>query len=197
VTAVLGHHWEPAEATVIARNPRAQAAGYEPNYDFVLDVRPSTGPPLRVTIHEGFTAPAGGFRSPSVGDVVGVLYDPKSQHVKFDNSDPRLSAAPAGQAVAGGFAAIAAAPPGTSPSRAGSPDASELAGTVQSFSGEAATEMLGALLGSGGADAVADMKARAAGNPAERLAKLEALRDNGVLTEAEYEAQRQKIIEAI
>jgi hypothetical protein len=195
--AVLGHHWEPAEATIIARNPRAQAAGYEPNYDFVLDVRPSTGSPLRVTIHEGFTAPAGGFRNPSVGEVVGVLYDPKSQRVKFDNSDPRLSAAPAGQAVADGFAAVAAAPPGTSSVGPGTPDASELPGTVQSFSGEAATEMLGALLGSGGVEAVADMKAHAAGDPAERLAKLQALRDKGVLTEAEYEAQRQRIIEAI
>jgi putative oligomerization/nucleic acid binding protein len=34
-------------------------------------------------------------------------------------------------------------------------------------------------------------------DPAERLARLRALYDRGVLTDAEYEAQRQKIIGAI
>ncbi|MHB8694501.1 MAG: SHOCT domain-containing protein [Solirubrobacteraceae bacterium] len=34
-------------------------------------------------------------------------------------------------------------------------------------------------------------------DPTERLAKLQALKESGVLTEAEYEGQRQKIIDAI
>ncbi len=41
------------------------------------------------------------------------------------------------------------------------------------------------------------MKARAAGDPTARLRKLEALRNSGILTEDEYETQRQKIIEEI
>jgi putative oligomerization/nucleic acid binding protein len=76
-------------------------------------------------------------------------------------------------------------------------------GSVQDLSGAAASEMLGALFGSGGAEAIAEMRARAGdraasdADPAERLARLRTLRDSGVLTEAEYEAQRQKIISAI
>ena len=194
---MLGHRWERAEATVVARSVRTQRAGFAPDYDFVLDVRPSSDPPLRVTIHEGFTAPDGGFSNPSVGDVVGVLYDPKNQHVKFDNSDPRLSAGPAKQAVSEAFADIASAPPGTPAAGAEIPGGPGSPANVQTFTGEAANEMLGALLGPGGADAVAGMKARAAGDPTSRLAKLQALKDSGVLTEAEYETQRQKIIEAI
>ena len=36
-----------------------------------------------------------------------------------------------------------------------------------------------------------------AADPAERLARLKALRDGGLLTDAEYEAQRLRIIGAI
>jgi hypothetical protein len=77
------------------------------------------------------------------------------------------------------------------------------AGSVQSFSGAAASEMLDTLFGPAGAETIAAMKARArdqaapAADPAGRLARLQALRDGGVLTEAEYEAQRQEIIRAI
>ena len=196
---MLGHHWEKAEATVVARFVREQAVGRTPRYDFLVDVRPYGGTPQRMTIQDG---PAD-FDDPSVGDVLGVLYDRKSQRVKWDSSDPWLrDSAAARRAGGNGFASSAAAPPGTPP---GDPW-SEMAGSdggVQSFSGAAASEMLGALFGPAGAETIAAMKARArdqatpAGDPAERLARLQALRDSGVLTEAEYEAQRQEIIRAI
>lgn len=76
-------------------------------------------------------------------------------------------------------------------------------GEVQVLSGDAASEMLGTLFGPGGADAIAGLRARGdaeaagAGRTTERLAKLQALKDSGILTEAEYQAQRQKIIDAI
>jgi hypothetical protein len=170
---MLGHHWEKAEATVVDRTVRVQPAGYQPHYNFVVDVRPSSGPPVRVTVHDG---PAGNFDDPSVGDVLGVLFDPKHQHVKWDLSDPRLTTAATSRPAAG---------------------------SVQNFSGAAATEMLDTMSGPGGAGAIAAMRAGAgdhpsqAADPAARLARLQALRDSGVLTEAEYEAQRQKIISAI
>ncbi|HEX3715091.1 MAG TPA: SHOCT domain-containing protein [Trebonia sp.] len=181
---MLGHHWETAEATVVARTVRVQPAGRMPHYDFVVDVRPGSGPPVRLTIHDG---PAGDFDDPSVGDVLRVLYDAKHQHVKWDLSDPWLLDAAANRRAAG--------PPGISVAGFG--------GGVQYLSGDAASEMLGALFGPGGADTIAAMKARAghdgapAADPAERLARLQALRERGLLTEAEYEAQRQKIIGAI
>ena len=133
------------------------------------------------------------FDDPSVGDVLGVLYDPKNQHVKWDTSDPWLRDSAAAQWAGGGaFASTPATLTGTG-----------FAGSVQSLSGAAASEMLDSLLGPGGAETIAAMKARMrdqavpAADPAERLARLKALRDGGVLTDAEYEAQRQRIISAI
>jgi hypothetical protein len=126
-----------------------------------------------VTLHDG---PAGNFDDPSVGDVLGVLYDPKHQHVKWDLSDPRLVDTAAAQRGAG---------------------------RVQNLSGAAASEMLETMFGPGGAETIAAMRAPAgdhaaqAADPAGRLARLQALRDSGVLTDAEYEAQRQEIISAI
>ena len=196
---MLGHHWEKAEATVVARTVRAQAGGHRPHYDFVVDVRPYSGPPLRMTIQEG---PAD-FADPSVGDVLGVLYDRKNQHVKWDTSDPWLRDSAAGQWGGGDqFASAVEALADTLPGAPWSETAG-FAGSVQSLSGADASEMLDTLLGPGGAERIAAMKARAraqtapAADPAERLARLQALRDNGVLTEAEYQAQRQKIISAI
>jgi hypothetical protein len=196
---MLGHHWEKAEATVVARFVREQAVSRTPRYDFLVDVRPYSGSPQRMTIQDG---PAD-FDDPSDGDVLGVLYDRKNQRVKWDNSDPWLRDSAAARRAGGdGFASAAAAPPGTPPVAPWS-EMAGFAGSVQSFSGAAASEMLGTLFGPGGAETIAAMKARArdqaapAADPAERLARLQALRDSGALTEAEYEAQRQKIISAI
>ena len=184
---MLGHHWERAEATVVARTVRVQPAGRRPHYDFVVEVRPVSGPPLRLTIHDG---PDGDFPDPAVGDVLGVLYDPKHQHVKWDLTDPWLLDAAADRRSASDVFVAGTTVTGFS-------------GDVQYVSGEAASEMLGALFGPGGAETIAALRARAghqatpAADPAERLARLQALRDRGLLTEAEYEAQRQKIISAI
>ena len=197
---MLGHHWEKAEATVVARTVRVQPAGRRPHYDFIVDVRPGSGPPLRVTMHDG---PAGDFDDPQVGDVLGVLYDPKHQHVKWDYSDPWLLDSAAERRVADdAFAAAAGAPPGTLPGVFG-PGMTGFSGNVEYLSGAAASDMLANLFGPGSAETIAAMRAQAEGqaapsrDPAERLARLRALRDSGVLTEAEYEAQRQRIIGAI
>ncbi len=195
---MLGHHWEKAEATVVGRFVRETAVSRTPRYDFLVDVRPYNGSPQRMTIEDG---PAD-FDDPSDGDVLGVLYDRKNQRVKWDTSDPWLrDAAAAGRAGGDGFAPTSPAP-GTPPGAPWS-EMAGFAGSVQSFSGDAASEILGTLFGPGGAETIAAMKARAreqaapAADPTERLARLQALRDGGVLTEAEYEAQRQKIISAI
>jgi hypothetical protein len=191
---MLGHHWERAEATVVARTVRVQPAGSRPHYDFVVDVRPISGPPLRVTIHDG---PAGDFDDPVVGDVLRVLYDPKHQHVKWDLSDPWLV-----DAAANRRATLDALAAGSLPGALGT-GTDGLTGSVQYLDGAAASEMLGALFGPNAADTIAAMRAQASGHaapaadPAERLGRLRALLDSGVLTEAEYETRRQKIIDAI
>jgi hypothetical protein len=161
---------------------RGHHAGRLPQYDFVVDVRPLNGPPVRLTIQDG---PAGDIPDPSAGDVLGVLYDPKHQHVKWDLCDPWLR-----DSAGSGFSATQ---PGVTISGSSS---------VQYLSGDAANEMLGALFGGGGAGAIAALRASAGhaghqGTTAERLGKLQALRDQGLLSEAEYEAQRQRISSAI
>ena len=105
-----------------------------------------------------------------------MLYDQKNQHVKWDTSDPWLRDSAANQWAGGGaFASTPATLTGAG-----------FAGGVQSLSGAAASEMLDSLLGPGGAETIAAMKARVrdqavpAADPAERLARLKALRDGGV-----------------
>lgn len=163
---MLGHHWEHAEATVVAKSPRPMTAGYAQTYDYVVDVQPSAGPPIRATIHEGFRAPDGGFADPAIGATVGVLYDAKHEKVKFDTDDPRLSMGHDKQDAAAAFAAAAAAPPGTPPPAA----AGSTVHTVIVSDGS--------------------------GDPGDRLAKLEKLRQSGLLDEAGYESARRAVEEA-
>jgi hypothetical protein len=161
---MLGHHWTKAEATIIAKEPRPMTGGYQQTYNYVVDVQRVDGPPIRATIHEGFRAPDGGFADPAIGAVIGVLYD-KNSEVKFDVDDPRLSLGDGKNAAAAAFAAAANAAPGTPP-----PVAPPSAGSVHTIDLRGSTD------------------------PADRLAKLDALRASGVLDEASYQSARSAIV---
>jgi hypothetical protein len=165
---MLGHRWEHAEATVVAKNPRPMTAGYAQTYDYVVDVQPATGTPIRATIHEGFRAPDGGFADPGIGATVGVLYDAKHEKVKFDNDDPRLSLGHGKADASAAFTAAAAAPPGTPPPRA------------------AETGPIVRTIDVGGSSGDAD----------DRLVKLEKLRQSGLLDEASYQSARRAVEDA-
>jgi hypothetical protein len=116
---MFGNNWARAEATVVAKEKRPQNYGHAQEYNYLIDVRPADGPPIRTTIHYGFRAPDGGFADPAIGDTIGVLYDAKRGKVKFDVDDPRLSLAADKNAEADAFAAAQAAEPGTPPPAAG------------------------------------------------------------------------------
>jgi hypothetical protein len=166
---VLGKRWEAADATIVAMRPWTTSdEGRVQKWEFVADVRPSNGPPFRATFHDGFFVRKAG--TPSVGEVVGVLFDPKSHKVKFDQSDLAPEPRP------DPFQAAASAAPGT-------PVPGQFPGIVEALSSIAAANP-------------AAPNAPAA-DPTERLAKLQALKDQGVLSDAEYQAQRQKILDAI
>lgn len=171
---MFGRKWEAADATIIAKHPRSTAAGYEQRYDYVIDVHPADAEAFRTTIHEGFLGPKGGFADPEIGATVGVLYEPKSRKVKFDNADPRLMSAPEFQSTEARFAEAASALPGTSPI-----DADPLVD-----------------LGVAVSPAHEDIGTRAS-DPGARLRELEELRAEGLISEDEYTAQRQKIIDGI
>jgi hypothetical protein len=89
---MLGHHWEPAEGTIVDRRitryvPVGPGNNELPLHEFVVDVRQADGQAFRVTIEEK----AGKIVPPDVGAVVKVEVDPKSRKVRFDENDPQLN----------------------------------------------------------------------------------------------------------
>jgi hypothetical protein len=179
--------WERCEATVVARQVRTSEAGYE----VVLDVVPTSAPPLRVVLDEGTDRSSRGFREPQVGELVGVFYDVNSRAVKFDDDDPRLSLAAGKQAIADAFASVSASAAGAlSPAPTGYGAGVYAASTVEGevfFAGRTP-------------DVLASMHTPPSGlaaDPGERLVKLQALKEQGFLTEDEYRLQRQRLIDTI
>ncbi|HEY1813222.1 MAG TPA: hypothetical protein VGG74_12815 [Kofleriaceae bacterium] len=78
------------EATIVARREVANdPEGLCPVYEYVVEVHPETGAAFRAEAHEPMIATD--FQHPREGDVVGVELDPKTNKVRFDKSDPRLS----------------------------------------------------------------------------------------------------------
>src|SRR5450631_4426695 len=190
---MFGRNGESAEGTIVATQVAVQTqAGYEDRLEYVTDVHPATGSAFRVTLQEPKFI-KGGFAQPAVGQVVGVLFDPKSKNAKFDTSDPRIKTSTQAEADQAAFAAAASASPDTPVSPGSVP------GEIQVLSGSDAAPIVNALLsseGAGGADGLQALRQQA-GDPAERLAKLEDLKATGVVSDAEYETQRQKIIDAV
>jgi hypothetical protein len=81
---VLGRDWEPAQATVVATRildnwSRTNATPYE----YVVDVRPADEAPFRATFHDPLMH--GHWNHPAQGDVVNVLFHPKSHEVKLSD----------------------------------------------------------------------------------------------------------------
>ena len=188
---MVGRHWESAEGKIVATQVAVvTAAGYVNRLEYAVDIQPATGPVIRVTLREPKFI-KGGFSQPTVGDVVGVLFDSKSSEAKFDTSDPRLKISVREDAKRAAFEAAASASPGTSP-----PAAFD---QVQVLSGSDAAPIVNALLASeslSGVDGLQILR-QGAGGPAERLEKLDGLKAKGLVSDAEYAAQRQKIIDAV
>lgn len=82
-------HGLPGQATVVSATEHSHLSSNDyRRYDFVLDVRPATGEPFRVEMHETFAIL--GLR-PNEYDVVNVKYDPESHETIFDfTGDPRF-----------------------------------------------------------------------------------------------------------
>lgn len=79
---MLGHDWQPAQATVVAARPlgnwsRTNATPYE----YVVDVRPAGREAFRAMFHDPLMH--GHWHHPAEGEVVNVLFNPKSREVKL------------------------------------------------------------------------------------------------------------------
>lgn len=154
---MFGHHWEPAQATIVATHMKSTSSdGRATTYEFAADVVPASGPPFRALLQEPKIALD--FWPPKVGDVVRAYADVAHQKAKFDKSDPKISYK------------------------------AHKAGTDAQFQS--------ALSQPASAAPAASVPERSAA-AAERIAELKSLKERGVLTDAEYQAQCRAIIGAL
>jgi len=202
---MFGHDWQKATARIVARNGNWSGDGMVVDYTYVADVRLPSGETFRATV--GDPTIATDFWAPSVGEEVSVLVKSNDRKVKFDKDDPRLSVKEHHAAQRQAFEAAQASPPGTPPAPlAGLSDlpagvAAQLAAlgasgetsvhVVSGDSPEGQAALRAALAHLGGA------AAEPAATPEARLAKLDALRAGGLLTDAEYAEQRHRILDEI
>jgi hypothetical protein len=197
---VFGHDWQPAQAVIVIRHVKKTSSdGSIISYEYVADVTPADGATFRATVQE--PGIASNFWPPSAGDQVSVLIDDKREKVKFDKDDPRLDAKATMSAQKDVFDSVRSSAPGSAIFGQGSLSPDSLRSAIQSAVDAAATGQhvpvvmmgqvgvtggpggRGGTVGSGGPDGAAD-----------RLARLDALHQQGVLTDAEYATARARII---
>lgn len=207
---MFGRGLEQGQAVIVARethegtyrrgiNLYAPTGQYNHVYDYVADVEPDSGAPaFRATFTEMFESDEE-YR-PVVGDRSRVRFHPKDQSVEFDRSALRDLATAAKASGHDRFGAIATAGPG-SPAPAASPDppppgsggAEEILRAsiliARRKGDEAEAERLTAKLESLGGEPRA-----APQDPLDRLAKLADLHERGALTDAEFAAEKAKVL---
>lgn len=197
---------EAGEAVIVENHIKHHGGGQGQSNlrEWVADVRPVHGQTFRAVIQTPNLALD--FREPVVGDVVRVLIDPKSGKVKFDKSDPRISLKAARAQEQARFEEAAAGRPGSvaaspAPDHSGTtPSITHLEGVRVINAADAAPVLQAFLSGDTQARdrAISELRQQAAPpSVAERLSALQLLKDTGVLTDEEYDEQRQRIIGSI
>jgi len=181
---MFGHDWQPAQARIVDTHIKSTSGdGLAMTREFVADVQPVDGPVFRATIQEPDLATD--FWPPDPGDVVKVLVDPKSQKVKFDKSDPKISYKAHKRAEQERFEAEAQALA-----------AGEVVAPAVGTDAEAGPRAAGDIDFTEVLRSAVQARQQAL-DPAERLAKLQELKDKGLLSDAEFAQARQQIIESI
>lgn len=197
---MFGNDWQKAQATIVmAHAKKTTRDGRVVAMEYVADVHPPSGSPFRATIPEPNLV--NGFLSPRAGMTVSVLV--KGLKAKFDKDDPQLNRQSNIDSLRGlnneRFAQLASGAPGSSPGPTPGSLAGLLAGSAGGASdGGSILDAIRSAVESGNVINLAGGGAtHAAEDPAARLAKLEALHGRGLMTDAEYAAARQHIIDAI
>jgi hypothetical protein len=184
-------HGECADARVLEIDvPKNQSPGAFLTHKFVVEVQPAGAQPFQAQVKDAFNV----FWAPKRGDLLKVRFNPKSRKVAFDlKGDPRYDHTlqkPAGQWTPG-----EARPPsifGTSSTggvepRTGMPDANAIAAAIAAAQ-QAAAGMAATAAGPG---------ATSGGGAVDRLQQLAQLRDAGVITSEDFEAQKRRILESL
>src|SRR5207248_2016913 len=167
---------------------------------YVVDVQPMEGEPFRAEVEPGgfnhglLHVESSKFRHPVEGEIVSVEYDPASSKVRFDMSDPALvkpTGAERNAAAHASFEQALGAPVRSQPVGGAADDV--LARLGLGDSGDLKPQLLQMAAQNPGS--VIDLRsspgsAEPASDPAERLEKLAALKDRGLLTDAEFAAAK-------
>jgi hypothetical protein len=213
---MLGRDWVKATGTVVEVSSHETkladgAAGVW--YDgFVVDVHPRDVESFRAEVREpghaigSFVIDSLNFKAPSKGDTVSVEFDPKTKKTRFDMSDPRLqeraSRKARDKAQHAEYEAALQEAPSSGPRSAPVPDAPPAAKLDSAGKPPSLTEIMAAR-GNPAAEALRNAASPAfSGSVAQapleqRLANLQQLRNDGVLSPDEYAAQRQRILDSL
>jgi hypothetical protein len=170
---------------------------------FVLEVQPADGEPFRANVepagfnHALLHVESSNFRHPVEGEIVSVEYDPESRAVRFDMSDPALQAKASRHAREdaehAAYEDALNAPLGAHAIQGAPVEALAGLGDL----GDLKARLLQMAAQNPGA--VIDLRSSQpptgqASDPVDRLAKLADLKDRGVLTDAEFAAEKAKIL---
>jgi hypothetical protein len=146
-------------------------------YEFVADVTPSSGIPFRATIQEPGISTH--FWAPNNGDQVAVLVDVERAKVKFDKDDPRVDSRAVIAAQKASFERLQNGP--VDSATTGLPSRDVMRAAIQAAVDAAGRQS-------------AHAPHEAVGDSADRLTRLESLRQQGMLTDDEYATARARII---
>ena len=161
---------------------------HEP-FDCVLDVTPDGAPPFRAETTHKFSARAGAH--PRVGDQVKVRCNPKKQTVEFDLSDDAQFSKESLAEQMSPAAKAALEQAGGEPAEQLMQDATA---DPASFREKMRAGRAGPVVIIGGKQVSGFPVGATPTDPADQIAKLAELRDRGALSDAEFQAQKKKIL---
>jgi hypothetical protein len=205
-SVVFGHKdLEAGEAVIVEPHEKHRGNnGQHIFFEWVADVTPASGAPFRTVLQEPNIEVD--FRHPLAGTQVSVLIDRKKGITHFDKSDPRISIKAEraeqdrrfAEAAAGGVGTPASIPPGQVVRR----QETTYVETQVVSSADAGPLLQAFFSGDAGAreQAISDLRAHqhpATEDVGDRLAALESLKAAGALSDSEYQAQRQHIVDSI
>jgi hypothetical protein len=194
----------PAEITAAKKGMMAistgndaaqQAASAHVNWKLTLRVTPDSESPFEAEVKEPYGEMSGG---PSVGDVIGVLYDPNDHsQLVVDHSSEGIATTALSHIGDGTQAAMAQV--GGESAHDMMKDAIDDPQAFRAKMRERASQMNASALASAGVVAPNTWvggvpQGVAQPDPADEIAKLADLRDRGALTDAEFEAQKKKLL---
>ncbi len=162
------HDWQPGEGTVVDVRYSGQHGTNQVTAEphFLMDVRPNSGEPFRTEVDE--LPLMFSFRAPAIGAVVKLECDPARKKARFIRSDPAISTKGDAQAAKQEYEAELRAGAGATAPDDRPPDMTR--------------------------ERTARSGPASGPDPVEQLSKLADLRDRGVLTDAEFESQKAKIL---